>query len=210
MKGWIQWVGGSIAFALVIISYNTCNNYKNNYDEQSNLIVSMQDSVKYYKNKQGEIVAQIANLQGSKENLLRIIGDQDKQLARLIKSNARAGAVFAQTTKIDTVLITKTDTVNGIIERNSSISDKWMTIEVKEKDDSLRAKVEMRDELSVSFKNVSQGLFKKKKSVVEVTNANPYVKIEGLRSFEIPQKKSNLKFWVGVGIGAGAGYLLFK
>ena len=210
MKGWIQWVGGSIAFALVIISYNTCNNYKNNYDEQSNLIVSMQDSVKYYKNKQGEFVAQIANLQGSKENLLRVIGDQDKQLARLIKSNARAGAVFAQTTKIDTVLITKTDTVNGIIERNSSISDKWMTIEVKEKDDSLRAKVEMRDELSVSFKNVSQGLFKKKKSVVEVTNANPYVKIEGLRSFEIPQKKSNLKFWVGVGIGAGAGYLLFK
>ncbi len=99
---------------------------------------------------------------------------------------------------------------NGIIERNSSISDKWMTIEVKEKDDSLRARVEMRDELSVSFKNVSQGLFKKKKSVVEVTNANPYVKIEGLRSFEIPQKKSNLKFWVGVGIGAGAGYLLFK
>ncbi len=210
MKGWIQWVGGSIAFALVIISYNTCNNYKNNYDEQSNLIVSMQDSVKYYKNKQGEFVAQIANLQGSKENLLRVIGDQDKQLARLIKSNARAGAVFAQTTKIDTVLITKRDTVNGIIERNSSISDKWMTIEVKEKDDSLRAKVEMRDELSVSFKNVSQGLFKKKKSVVEVTNANPYVKIEGLRSFEIPQKKSNLKFWVGVGIGAGAGYLLFK
>ncbi len=210
MKGWIQWVGGSIAFALVIISYNTCNNYKNNYDEQSNLIVSMQDSVKYFKNKQGEFVAQIANLQGSKENLLRVIGDQDKQLARLIKSNARAGAVFAQTTKIDTVLITKRDTVNGIIERNSSISDKWMTIEVKEKDDSLRAKVEMRDELSVSFKNVSQGLFKKKKSVVEVTNANPYVKIEGLRSFEIPQKKSNLKFWVGVGIGAGAGYLLFK
>jgi len=98
MKGWIQWVGGSIAFALVIISYNTCNNYKNNYDEQSNLIVSMQDSVKYYKNKQGEFVAQIANLQGSKENLLRVIGDQDKQLARLIKSNARAGAVFAQTT----------------------------------------------------------------------------------------------------------------
>ena len=210
MKGWIQWVGGSIAFALVIISYNTCNNYKNNYDEQSNLIASMQDSVKYFKNKQGEFVAQIANLQGSKENLLRVIGDQDKQLARLIKSNARAGAVFAQTTKIDTVLITKRDTVNGIIERNSSISDKWMTIEVKEKDDSLRAKVEMRDELSVSFKNVGQGLFKKKKSVVEVTNANPYVKIEGLRSFEIPQKKSNLKFWVGVGIGAGAGYLLFK
>lgn len=210
MKGWIQWVGGSILFAITIIQYSTCNNYKNNYDEQSNLIVSMQDSIKYYKNKQGENVAQIANLQGSKDNLLRVIGDRDQKLTRLIKKNARAGAVFAQTTKIDTVMILKTDTVNGVIERNSSISDKWMTIEVKEKDDSLRTKVEMRDELSVSFRSASQGLFRKKKSVVEVTNANPYVKIDGLRSFEIPQKKSNLKFWLGVGIGAGAGYLLFK
>jgi hypothetical protein len=210
MKGWIQLVGGSILFALIVIQYSTCNTYEQKYDEQSNLIVSMQDSIKYYKNKQGESVAQIANLQGSKENLLRVIGDQDQKLTRLIKKNARAGAVFAQTTKIDTVMILKTDTVNGVIERNSSISDKWMTIEVKEKDDSLRTKVEMRDELSVSFRSVGQGLFRKKKSVVEVTNANPYVKIDGLRSFEIPQKKSNLKFWLGVGIGAGAGYLLFK
>ena len=210
MKGWIQWVGGSILFALIVIQYSTCNDYKHNYDEQSNLIVSMQDSIKYYKNKQGEFVAQIANLQGSKENLLRVIGNQDEKLTSLIKKNSKAGAVFAQTTKIDTVLIPKTDTVNGIIERNSSIGDKWMTIEIKERDDSLRTKVQMRDEISVSFRNVSQGLFKKKKSVVEVTNANPYVKINGLRSFEIPQKKSNLKFWFGVGIGAGAGYLLFK
>ncbi len=210
MKGWIQWVGGSIAFALVIISYNTCNNYKDNYNEQSNLIVSMQDSIKYYKNKQGESVAQIATLQGPKDNLLKILGNQDKKLANLVKKNSRAGAIFAQTTRIDTVLVTKVDTVDGVIERNSSISDKWMTIEVKEKNDILQARVEMRDEISVSFKDVKQGLFKRKKSVVEVTNANPYVKVEGLRSFEIPRKKSNAKFWVGVGIGAGAGYLLFK
>ena len=210
MKGWIQWVGGSIAFALLIITYNTCNSYKNDYNEQSNLIVSMQDSIKYYKNKQNESVAQIASLQGSKENLLRVIGDQDQKLSKLIKINSKAGAVFTQTTKIDTVLITKIDTVDGVIERNSTISDKWMTISIKEKDDSLRTKVEMRDEISVAFRKVPQGFLKAKKSVVEVTNANPYVKVTGLRSFEVPQKKSNAKFWIGVGIGAGAGYLLFK
>ena len=210
MKGWIQWIGGSIAFALLIITYNTCNSYKNNYNEQSNLIVSMQDSIKYYKNKQNESVAQIASLQGSKENLLRLIGNQDQKLSKLIKINSKAGAVFTQTTTIDTVLITRIDTVNGVIERNSTISDKWMTIEVREKDDSLRAKVEMRDEISVAFRKVPQGFLKAKKSVVEVTNANPYVKVTGLRSFEVPQKKSKAKFWLGLGIGAGAGYLLFK
>lgn len=210
MKGWIQWIGGSIAFALLIVSYNTCNSYKDNYNEQSNLIVSMQDSIKYYKNKQGESVAQISLLQGTRENLLKLIGNQDLRLSKLIKNKSRVGSVFTQTTKIDTVLITKVDTVDGVVERNASINDKWMTIEIKERNDSLRANVEMRDEISVAFRKVPQGFLKPKKSVVEVTNANPYVKISGLRSFEIPQKKSNAKIWLGLGIGAGAGYLLFK
>lgn len=210
MKGWIKWIGGSIAFALLIISYNTCNTYKYNYDEQSNLIVAMQDSIKYYRNKQGQSVAQIELLQGSKDNLLRVIGNKDKKLSQLIKIGSEAGAVFQQTTRVDTVLVTRVDTVDGVIERNSSISDKWMSIEVKEKNDSLQASVEMRDEISVAFRKVHQGFLKPKKSVVEVTNANPYVKVTGLRSFEIPKQKSNAKFWVGVAIGAGAGYLLFK
>ena len=210
MKGWIQWVGGSVAFALVIISYNTCNSYKDQSQELESLMASMQDTIKTFKNKDGEQVSQIASLQGSKQNLLLALGKSDARLSKLIKEGATVGASFVQTTKIDTVMILKTDTVNGVIERNSSISDKWMSIDVKERNDSLQAKVEMKDEITVSFKDVSQGLFKKKKSVVEVTNANPYVKINGLRSFEIPQKKSNLKFWLGVGIGAGAGYLLFK
>lgn len=210
MKGWIQWVGGSILFALIVIQYSTCNQYKQESAERQSLISSMQDSIKYFKNKQGESVAQIATLKGSKEDLLLAIGKSDARLARLIKQNAKAGASFTQTTKIDTVLVTKVDTVDGVIERNSSITDKWMTIEVQEKNDSLRAKVEMRDELTVSFKNVSQGFLKPRKSVVEVTNANPYVKIDGIKSFEIPRKKSSTKFWIGVGIGAGAGYLLFK
>jgi len=210
MKGWIQWVGGSVAFALVIISYNTCNSYKDQSQELESLMASMQDTIKTFKNKDGEQVSQIASLQGSKQNLLLALGKSDARLSKLIKEGATVGASFAQTTKIDTVMILKTDTVNGVIERNSSISDKWMSIDVKERNDSLQAKVEMKDEITVSFKDVSQGLFKKKKSVVEVTNANPYVKIDGLRSFEIPQKKSNLGFWLGIGIGAGAGYLLFK
>lgn len=210
MKGWIQWIGGSILFALIVIQYSTCNDYKNQSQELESLMASMQDTIKTFKNKDGEQVSQIALLQGSKDNLLLALGKSDARLSKLIKDGVKSGTSFAQTTKIDTVMILKTDTVNGVIERNSSISDKWMTIEIKERDDSLRTKVEMKDEVTVSFKEVSQGLFKKKKSVVEVTNANPYVKINGLRSFEIPQKKSNLKFWFGVGIGAGAGYLLFK
>lgn len=210
MKGWIQWVGGSILFAVIVILYSTCNYYKIESSERQSLIYSMQDSISYFKNKQGESVSQISVLEGSKKDLLAAIGKSDARLSRLVKQNARAAASFSQVTRIDTVLITKIDTVDGIIERKSSMSDKWMTIDIREKNDSLKASVEMRDELTVSFKNVSQGFLKPKKSVVEVTNSNPHVKVQGLKSFEIPKRKSNTSVWLGLGLGVGAGYLLFK
>ena len=210
MKGYINYVGGALLFALIIIGISNYNKYKHNYEEQSSLITSFQDSIKYYKDKDGKNSAQIALLEGSKENLLKIIGKSDAQLTKLLKNGASSGTVFNQTTKFDTIVTIQRDTVNGLIEFNNSIKNNWIDLQVKVKDDSLETFLETRDSLSVSFQKVKQGFLKPKKSVVVVTNANPYVKTTGLRSFDIPQKKSNLKFWFGVGIGAGAGYLLFK
>jgi hypothetical protein len=210
MKGYINWVGGALLFALIIIGISNYNKYKHNYEEQSSLITSFQDSIKYYKDKDGKNSAQIALLEGSKENLLKIIGKSDAQLTKLLKKGASSGTVFNQTTKFDTIVTVKRDTINGVIEFSNSIKNNWIDLQVKVKDDSLQTFLETRDSLSVSFQKVKQGFLKPKKSVVVVTNANPYVKTTGLRSFDIPQNKSNLKFWFGVGIGAGAGYLLFR
>lgn len=210
MKGYINWVGGALLFALIVIFYSTCNKYKYNYEEQSSLITAFQDSIKYYKDKDGKNSAEIALLEGSKENLLKIIGKSDAQLTKLLKKGASSGTVFNQTTKFDTIVTVKRDTVNGVIEFNNSIKNNWIDLQVKVKDDSLETFLQTRDSLSVSFQKVKQGFLKPKKSVVVVTNANPYVNTTGLRSFDIPQKKNNLKFWFGVGIGAGAGYLLFR
>jgi len=210
MKGYIKWVGGAILFALIVIFYSTCNRYKHNYEEQSALISAMQDTVKLFKNKDGEQVAQISLLEGSKENLLKVIGKSDAKLTKLLKAGASSGTAFTQTTKFDTVVIMKRDTVDGVLEYSNLIKNNWIELQVKVKDDSLETFLQTKDSLTVSFQKVNQGFLKPKKSVVVVTNANPYVKTTGLRSFNIPQKKSNLKFWFGVGIGAGAGYLLFK
>jgi len=210
MKGYINYVGGALLFALIVIGISNYNKYKHNYEEQSSLITSFQDSIKYYKDKDGKNSAQIALLEGSKENLLKIIGKSDAQLTKLLKKGASSGTVFNQTTKFDTIVTVKRDTINGVIEFNNSIKNNWIDLQVRVKDDSLHTFLETRDSLSVSFQKVKQGFLKPKKSVVVVTNANPYVKTTGLRSFDIPQKKSNLKFWFGVGIGAGAGYLLFR
>lgn len=210
MKGYINWVGGALLFALIVIFYSTCNNYKHSYEEQSSLITAFQDSVKYYKDKDGKNSAEIALLEGSKENLLKIIGKSDAQLTKLLKKGASSGTVFNQTTKFDTIVTVQRDTVNGVVEYSNSIKNNWIDLQVKVKDDSLQTFLQTRDSLSVSFQKVKQGFLKPKKSVVVITNANPYVKTTGLRSFDIPKKNNKIKFWFGVGIGAGAGYLLFR
>ena len=174
------------------------------------MITAFQDSIKYYKDKDGKNSAEIALLEGSKDNLLKIIGKSDAHLTKLLKKGASSGTVFNQTTKFDTIVTVERDTVNGLVEFNKSIKNNWIDLQVKVKDDSLLTSLQTTDSLSVSFQKVKQGFLKPKKSVVVITNANPYVNTTGLRSFDIPKKKSNLKFWFGVGIGAGAGYLLFK
>jgi hypothetical protein len=210
MKGYINWVGGALLFALAIIQISTCNHYKAQSEEQSSLITAYQDTVKHYKDEDGKNSAQIAVLEGSKENLLHIIGKSDVQLAKLIKKGASSGTTFQQTTKFDTVVLVKRDTINGMLSYENTIVNNWMRLHVGLKDDSLTTSVQFKDSISVSFQRVRQGFLKPKKSVVVVTNANPYVSTNAVNSFDIPKKKTNLKFWFGVGIGAGAGYLLLK
>jgi hypothetical protein len=210
MKGYIQWVGGALLFALITISYSTCNKYKHQYKEQSSLIGAMQDSIKLFKNKDGENSAQISLLEGDKENLLSILGKSNTRLSKLIKQGASSGTLVTQITQIDTVVLVKRDTIDGSCDFENTISNGWYTLNEKRKDDSLQVQLEIRDSISVSFQKVKQGFLKPKKSVVIVSNANPYVNTTGLRSFQIPEKKSRLRFWLNFGLGAGAGYLLFK
>jgi hypothetical protein len=210
MKGYIQWVGGAILIALIIMGISTCNHYKAQLEEQSSLIEASQDTVKYYKDKDGNQSAEIALLEGSKENLLKVIGKSNKNLAKLIKKGATSGTTFEQTTQFDTIVVVKRDTVNGKVAYTSEIVNQWARVDVSLADDSLYTHVQFKDSILVSFQKVKQGFLKPKKSVVIVTNVNPYVKTSGLKAFDIPQKKSRLKFWLNFGLGAGVGYLLFK
>lgn len=210
MKGYIQWVGGALLFALIIIGVSTCNNYKHQLQEQSSLITAYQDTVKHYKDEDGKNSAQIAVLKGSKENLLHIIGKSDLQLAKLIKKGATSGTVFQQTTKFDTVVLVRRDTIDGRIAYENTIVNNWMRLYVGLKDDSLTTSVQFKDSISVSFQKVKQGFLKRRKSVVVVTNANPYVSTKTIHSFEIPESKSKLSPLFNIGLGAGITYFLVK
>ena len=212
IKEYIKWVGGALLLTFIIIQYSTCNSYKQDLQDNKSLIKASQDTITYYKDKNGENSAKIALLEGDKDNLLLIIGKSNNRITKLIKAGASSGTVYSQVTKFDTLTSVRVDTINHKPSFNDTTTNQWLTLKLALKNDSLYKSVELTDSVSVSFQYISQkGFLVPNKRVVVISNSNPYVKITGLQSFNIPPKKnSKLKFWLGTGLGLGLGYLIFK
>ena len=213
LREYIKWVGGALLLTFIIIQYSTCNSYRQDLQDNKSLIKASQDTINYYKEKNGENSAKIALLEGDKDNLLLILGESNSRLAKLIKQGASSGTVYEQITKFDTTTLVRIDTINNKPSFNDTTTNQWLTLKLNLKNDSLSKFIELRDSVSISFQNIPQkGFLKPSKSVVIISNNNPYVKITGLKSFNIPVKSSatKVKFWIGVGLGLGFGYLVFK
>jgi len=208
MRQWVYWIGGALLVSLVII-YCSSPTSRKELKQEVQLFYDLQDSIRYYKNKDNSTSAQIKLLEADKKSLSKVLAARDKSLSDLLKSGSTQGTVFNTTTEYDTVTLVKVDTVKAKPYFIDSTDNRWITLRLELKDDSLYKSIILRDSISVSFKRVPQGFLKKKKSVVEVTNHNPYVKVNSLQSFSVKEKKGRSFFWVGVGIGA-AGVLLLK
>jgi hypothetical protein len=208
MRQWIYWIGGALLISLVIIYCSTPT--RKEIRQEVQLFYDLQDTIRYYKNKDNSTSAQIKLLEADKKSLSKVLAAKDKSLSDLLKSGSTQATVFSTVTRYDTVTQVKVDTVNTKPSFVDSTSNRWITLRIELKNDSLRKSITLRDSISVSFKRVSQGFLKKKKSVVEVTNHNPYVKVDKLRSFNVKEKESKSLFWVGIGVGAAGSLLLLK
>lgn len=206
MRQWVYWIGGALLVSLVVIYCSSPT--KKQLKQEVQLFYDLQDSIKYYKNKDNSTSAQIKLLDADKKSLSKVLAARDKSLLELLKSGSTQATVFNTTTQYDTVTEVRVDTVNAKPYFLDSTDNQWITLRLELKNDSLHKSITLRDSLSVSFKRVSQGFLKGKKSVVEVTNHNPYVKVNSLRSFNVKDKKSKSLFWLGIGVGAGAVILL--
>ena len=212
MRQWIYWVGGALLISLAVIYCSSPT--KEEVTQEVQLFYDLQDSIRYYKNKDSSTSAQIKLLEADKRSLGKVLAQKDKSLSDLLKSGSTQATVFTTVTKFDTVTkVTLTqvalDTVNPKLSFKDTTDNRWIKLTIELKNDSLRKSITVKDSISVSFKKVSQGFLKKKKSVVEVTNHNPYVKVDKLRSFNVKERDGKGLFWVGVGVGA-AGLLLLK
>ena len=210
MKQWPNLVVGAILFSLIVI-YISSNISKENVSNKSelDLFYDLQDTIKYYKNKDGSSTAQIKLLEADKKSLGKVLALKNKSLSDLLKSGSTSATVFETLTVYDTITKVKVDTVNSKPSFKDYTKDRWIEIDIELKNDSLKKSIILRDSVSVSFKKVSQGFLKRKKSVVEVKNYNPYVKINNLQSFDVTEKRVNLLF-PGIAIGVAGTLILLK
>lgn len=209
MKQWLYWIGGALLISFIIIYISSLSKENVSNKTELELFYDLQDTIRYYKNKDGSTTAQIKLLEADKKSLAKVIATKNKSLSDLLKSGSTTATVFNTLTVYDTVTKVRLDTVNSKPSFKDQTKDKWIELNIELKNDSLHKSIVLRDSLSVSFKKVSQGFLKRKKSVVEVKNYNPYVKINNLQSFDVKEKRVNLLF-PGVVIGAVGALILLK
>lgn len=209
MKQWLYWIGGALLISFIIIYISSLSKENVSNKTELELFYDLQDTIRYYKNKDGSTTAQIKLLEADKKSLDKVIATKNKSLSDLLKSGSKTATVFNTLTVYDTVTKVRLDTVNSKPSFKDQTKDKWIELNIELKNDSLYKNIVLRDSLSVSFKKVSQGFLKRKKSVVEVKNYNPYVKINNLQSFDVKEKRVNLLF-PGVVVGAVGALILLK
>jgi hypothetical protein len=209
MKQWLYYIGGALLFSFIIILISSPSKKDISNKSELDLFYDLKDTIKYYKNKDGSSTAQIKLLEADKKSLTKVLALKNKSLSDLLKSGSTSSTVFKTLTVYDTVTKVRIDTVNSKPSFKDYTKDKWIELDIELKNDSLRKSIVLYDSISVSFKKVSQGFLKRRKSVVEVKNYNPYVKINNLQSFDVTEKRFNLLF-PGIAIGVAGTLILLK
>jgi hypothetical protein len=209
MKQWLYYIGGALLFSFIIILISSPSKKDISNKSELDLFYDLKDTIKYYKNKDGSSTAQIKLLEADKKSLTKVLALKNKSLSDLLKSGSTSSTVFKTLTVYDTVTKVRIDTVNSKPSFKDYTKDKWIELDIELKNDGLRKSIVLYDSISVSFKKVSQGFLKRRKSVVEVKNYNPYVKINNLQSFDVTEKRVNLLF-PGIAIGVAGTLILLK
>lgn len=170
---------------LVKKSQDQTMSYKNGIEWLQDSVKTMQDGSKQAKVLEAELT-----------DIRKIVAAKDKKLAELSNQKGiKSGIVIKTETKYDTVYktVVKTDTITGKPIVNESYSDAYVKWAVSLRNDSLGVKVAFKDTLSISQKEVSNGMFRGKSLVINVKSENPYSLVTDVTSFTVkPKRKSKL------------------
>ncbi|MNK21307.1 hypothetical protein D3C87_395610 [compost metagenome] len=187
-----------IILSLVIplsLSIERCN-----YIHNKNVvdIVSLSDTIMYFKNRIGIQTASINTLQLDKNQLQNLVLDKDAELAKLTAAFSKVNTIVKYKTvmQIDTIRISYKDSVPCVFERSGELKKDWYSFTYKSDQKGIQI-----DSLKTWTSTTAITGFKRKwflgeqTAVTDITNSNPHIVVTGLQAIEIVVPEPWYKKW---------------
>lgn len=186
-----------IMLVIASLSISKCTSTKNEYIDN---IKIMNDTIEYYKSKNGQLIAEKNLFSGDIDNLKYLNDSLYKEIEDLKLKNKVKDIVYVNNEivneKHDTTYIVREDTISNGFVHEFVFNDEWRELEgkVKYSNDSVNVGI---DKDIVKF-DYTVAIDKNNK--VYITSNNPYIKYNEISGYTIPKPK-NKRFGIGPFIG---------
>ena len=215
---WIRVVFITILVVIIVILYFTNISYQKEAKENANLVISLNDTLKTWKDKDSLSHTKIQIIETERTKDFLSLQSKDEEIIKLQKTvkqyekqikNQGSVTNFASETKIITKDSLVTDSVCGKCSFYFSNSDSWFSVDASiyptetPNQLSLSLDLKVKNEYSVIIGEEKQGLFKKPKPFVEVLNHNPYSETKSLKTYQVSNNVRVKRFGIGPNISVG-------
>lgn len=179
---WRNWFGLLIALIAFILLFQQCEDNRalasNNH--------ALQSTNKIYKNKLGTLTTQNASLELTKKELEEKVINQDEKIKVLSKGFKEIKFISKTKTitQIDTIKTIFKEPIPCSFVREGSISKEWYYFKYKIDSTSLKIDtLKIPNEQIIVSGLKSNGIFKPKTLLTEVTNTNPFISNISFQSY---------------------------
>ena len=215
---WIRIVSIAILVVIIVILYFTNISYQKEAKENANLVISLNDTLKTWKDKDSLSHTKIQIIETERTKDFLSLQSKDEEIIKLQKTvkqyekqikNQGSVTNFASETKIITKDSLVTDSVCGKCSFYFSNSNPWFSVDASIYPTktlnqlSLSLDLKVKNEYSVIVGEEKQGLFKKPKPFVEVLNHNPYSETKSLKTYQVSNNVRVKRFGIGPNISVG-------
>lgn len=184
---------GLIVICLVIClsqSVSRCSDARLEYE---NNIAALNDTIRYYQDKNGNLVATKLAFESDMKTLKLLNEDLYEQIKDLkAKGNVTSGVWFGgviENPQQDTTYIVSHDTIYKGFVKDFAFNNQYRTLEghVKYKNDTVGVNID-RDEVKFDYTIALDD-----KNNIMIRSSNPYVKFNEITGFQLPKPKE--KHW---------------
>lgn len=206
-----------VLLILLVASVQTCRVHYKKSSENENLIESLNDTIKIWRDKDGLSHSKIQIIETTNANSFLKLKIKDKEIIELQEQvkkykdwlkNQGSITIFTSTTQFDTIYESKI--IPSEINDSSflaEINNEWIQTKFGYRNDSTFYNLKVYNKYSIVLGEEKDGLFKRK-SYVEITNYNPYSETTSLRTYQVSQNKKSFSFGPQIGVGFNSDFKL--